>query len=365
VSPMLRAAALACALVTAGSTFAQAAPEPLTPPEHRRGEEQTYLTFPEWFLVHSPAEFAAWLQRDGCAAPPSGLPYFTHIGQFWTSYAVVSDAAAKVGKVNFGYHVMVIVIGTSTSVEYLLKGAYENTVGRLTEAARSAPVAEDCVAAAVAQDYVDFIRIEPWYRYDFMKALHQLWNTPPRATPPPTTGDAVRHWERRFALSAEYLGKAAYAWLIGLATGAAYDPALPNTVVVTDRDPGPSVGGAPEMKRLAPPQPDGATLVSLPRYQAFTPHAQALAAQGLNFREIAGNRGHLLASLWLREGVDAASVIEPPGGDGLLTQVLLEQPILTLPGTRRVLLRVPVSALAQSLRDWAKAGTQVEHLYDF
>lgn len=354
----------AWALAAASVTCSHAADNTLTPPEHRRGEEQTYLTFPEWFLVHSPAELAAYLQRDGCSARPSGFPYFGHVGQFWTGYAVVSRAASQVGAVNLGYHVMVLVIGASTSIEYGWKGIYENTIGRITEALRSAPAAEDCVAAAVAQDYVDFIRVEPWYRFDFVAALRRLWDTPPRSGNL-GVGDSLRRWDRRVVLSTEYGAKAAYGSLIGRATAAAYEPARPVTVVVTDRDPGPAVGGAPELKRLAAPLPDGRTVISLPRYEAFMPHAQALATLGLNFVEIAGNHGPMLASVWLQDSVDSASVIGSPAPDGQPAQVLLEQPILTLPGIRRVVLRVPVTRLAQALRDWQAAGVRVEHLYDY
>jgi hypothetical protein len=306
-------------------------PAPVTPPEHRRGAEQTYLTFPEWFLVHSPAEYASYLARERCGRAPSAFPYFGHVGQFWDSYAAVSGAAAEAGDVNLGYHVMVLVIGSSTTVEYALKAAYESTVGRFAEAARDQPVAEDCVAAQVAQDYVDFIRVQPWYEYDFVKALRRVWAQP--AADNAAWGDALRRWERRWFLSTEYAVKAAYGWLIKKATKAAYEEPLLMTAIVTD-------GGALHM---------------VPRYEAFMPAAQVLAAQGLNFREIAGNRGRILVSVWLRDGANA------PG----LSGTLFEQPILTEPGMRRVVAAVPVDQLAELLRRWQGAGVKLEHVYDY
>ena len=42
----------------------------VAPPEHVRGVEQTYLTFPEWFLVFSPDEYAAFTKDH----PPSEFP---------------------------------------------------------------------------------------------------------------------------------------------------------------------------------------------------------------------------------------------------------------------------------------------------
>ena len=39
------------------------------PPENRRGEDQTFLTFPEWYLVYSPAEYAVFVVATGHPAP--------------------------------------------------------------------------------------------------------------------------------------------------------------------------------------------------------------------------------------------------------------------------------------------------------
>ena len=63
------------------------APSRSTAPEDRRTPDQTFLTFPEWYLVHSPAEYARYLSRG---EPPSAFPLFAHIGQFWQGYAAVN-----------------------------------------------------------------------------------------------------------------------------------------------------------------------------------------------------------------------------------------------------------------------------------
>lgn len=335
---------------------AQADAPVLTPPEYRRGAEQTYLTFPEWFLVHSPAELADYLHNDTPATPPSGFPFMRHVGQFWSSYVRVSRAASDVGEVNLGYHVMVLVIGLSTTVEYALKTAYEDSIGRLTELARQAPVAEDRIAAAVAQDYVDFIRVRPWYEYDFIAALRQVWQGQPASSQEST----LRRWERRWLLTSEYGAKAAYGWLIKIATRTAYEPALPTTVVVLDADPGEHVAGAPDLKRMPAVGQGGNTLNSLPRYEAFMPHAQALAAAGMNFVEIAGNRGDILVSLWVPAALDSASL-----QSGLQAHLLFEQPILTRPGWRRSVLALPVARLNDGLRRWQAQQVRLEHAYDY
>ena len=122
-----------------------------TPPEHRRGEDQTFLTFPEWYLVHSPAELARYLVAQ---RPPSAFPFGGHIGQFWQGYREVTHET-RAYPFNGGYHLMVSVIGTSTTVEYGLRAAYESTAGRLADASiNGRPSAEEQLGACVAQAYV-------------------------------------------------------------------------------------------------------------------------------------------------------------------------------------------------------------------
>jgi hypothetical protein len=334
------AALLACAALAAN-----AAPI-VTPPEHRRGEDQTFLTFPEWYLVHSPAELAQFLNAQRA---PSEFPWGGHIGQFWQGYRAVTHETRDYPW-NGGYHVMVSVIGGSTTVEYGLRAAYESTVGRVAEATTDGtPTAEDQLGARVAQAYVDFIRIDPWYLFDFMTPLRALW------TDTPVFGNnLLRKWERRFALSTEYLVKAGYAWLIKLGTQSVYEAAKPVTAVVLDRAPAAMPANLPELKR----QGGGgdAVLMTVPRYRAFMAYAQALAAQGVTFQEIAGNRGVIVASVIERS--QSAPLAAP-------LRSLFVQPILTQRGWERRVIALPVAELSSQLRRWRAADVQVEHLYDY
>jgi hypothetical protein len=316
----------------------------VTPMEHRRGEEQTFLTFPEWYLVHSPAELARYLAQGRA---PSEFAWTGHIAQFWQGYRAVTRETATY-PFNAGYHLMVAVIGTSTTVEYALKSAYESTAGRIAEASTlGSQTDEDRLAARVAQRYVDFIRVDPWYLFDFGGALRELWALPP-------TGDhMLRKWERRFALTSEYLVKAGYAWLIRQATGAIYEEARPVTAVALDRTPQPLPRALNGLRRL---DVAGVVVVTVPRYQAFTHYAQALADQGVNFLEIAGNRGQIVVS------VIAPSV---PVSAAAPVRTILVQPIATQSGWERQVLALPVAELASQLRRWRAASVQVEHIYDY
>jgi len=337
---------LAALLLTCAAGAGGAAPI-VTPPEHRRGEDQTYLTFPEWFLVHSPAELATYLSAERA---PSEFPWGGHIGQFWQGYRAVTHETRN-HPFNGGYHVMVSVIGGSTTIEYGLRAAYESTVGRLAEATSDGtPTAEEQHGARVAQAYVDFIRVDPWYLFDFITPLRTLWSDTPAFG-----HNLLRKWERRFALSTEYLVKAGYAWLIKLGTQSVYEAAKPVTAVVLDRAPAPLAANLPELRRLDGGV-DGAVLMTVPRYRAFMAYAQALATQGITFDEIAGNRGVIVASVI--ERTDSA----PPAAP---LRSLFVQPILTQRGWERRVIALPVAELSPQLRRWRAADVQVEHLYDY
>ncbi|MET0519448.1 MAG: hypothetical protein ABW005_11515 [Burkholderiaceae bacterium] len=336
-------------MLSAGSTLspAQGGDGLLTPLEHRRPPDQTFLTFAEWYLVHSPAEYAAYLGRG---AEPSRFPLFSHIGQFWSSYRAVSREIQRY-PFNGGYHLMVMVIGSRTTVEYGFKGLYEHTVGRLAEATRSgAPVPEERFAAAFAQDYVDFIRVEPWYQFDFLSRLKRLWSEVPTAGP-----DLPRRWERRFALSSELLVKEGYARLIKLGTQSLYDAPTPVTAVLLSAE-ARADPQHPDYVRLPTP---AAVLATVPRYDAFTAYSLWLAGQGLDFREIAGNRDEVLVSLLVPQGWQA-------GGE-VRSRQLFAQPVLTRAGIQRLVLATPISQLGQLLRQVVReqGAAAVEHVYDF
>lgn len=339
------AGALAAALVL--GPWSARADAPGTPPEHRRGEEQTFLTFPEWFLVYSPEEYAAFV-RD---RPPSDFPFLGHVGQLWSSYLSVLRFTRGRYPPNLGYHAMILVIGVSTTLEYSLRAGYEGLLGRLTAlSARHGMTAEDRFGARAAADYVDFLRERPWYEFDFLARLRGLWTATPALGP-----DMLRKWERRYALTTEYAAKALYGRLIGGGTRSTYERPILVTAAWIDRLPPGLEAELPELRVLAR-RGDGSALVTLPRYAPFTAAAATLAARGVTFREIAGNHGLVLVS-----------ALGPAGGAPPAAGVtrLFSQPILTRPGRERVALATPVGSLAALLRALPAAGYELEHVYDY
>jgi hypothetical protein len=326
-----------------GSDLARAAS--VTPKEHQRGEDQTFLTFPEWFLVHSPAEYAAFVKSQS----PSDFPFISHIKQLWQSYGSVYAATRDKYPFNFGYHVMIMVISASTTVEYSLRAAYETLIGRVTELTRTHGMTEeDLFNAQVAQDYVNFIRARPFYQYNYLQQLIRLWKETSLWGP-----DMLRKWERKYMLTTEFGVKAVYCWIIKKAAGASYDPTIDLTAVLIDRLPAGIETELPEL-RILEQFPDGSALIILPRYDAFTRYSMALARHGSNFREIAGNRSMILVSAlvpcnWEANGAD----------------VLFTQPIITQPALKRVAIVVKVESLSATLNSMNDAGFQIEHVYDY
>ncbi|PYQ26896.1 MAG: hypothetical protein DMF56_22210 [Acidobacteria bacterium] len=290
-----------------------------TPVKDIRPPDQTFLTYPEWFLVFSPAEYAKFTRDHN----PSDFPFIGHTRQFWQGYHAVWTATRGKYPFNGGYHVMIMVIGGSTTVEYLMRSLYETVIGRLAESTRRHGFTqEEKLAANVAQEYVDFIRVDPWYEFDFVTPLKRLWTKTDWFGP-----DLIRKWERKYFLTTEYGVKAIYGWMIKKATKAAYETPILTTVVIDDRG----------------------NVCALPRYEAFMASATALAKQGVGFREIAGNRGNILVTVIVPMGTNA-------------DHVLLRQPILTEAGRERLLIVVPVVQLSQTLRRYEGS---VEHVFDY
>jgi len=313
---------------------------------YKRDEVQTYLTLPEWLLVYYPGDYARFLKDR----PASDFPYFGSIGQFWSCYWDTYRVTRGKYPFNWGYHVMVLVIGSSYSVENGIKGVYENTVGRLTEwLGGGAITQEDALAADVAQDYVDFIRVEPWYEFSFVRALKQLWAETDFFGP-----GLLRKWERKLILSAEYMVKAQYATLIMLASKAAYGDADTEILARAGNATASALEGEARVKVLERFE-DGSALLSLPRYEEFRDTVQRLVGKGVHFREIAGNDEILLTSV-----VPATWDYDLPAGS-----VLFEKPVLTDPRHKRIAVGAPVQSLHRILIGLADREFEVEHIYDY
>lgn len=307
-----------------------------------RPADQTFLTFPEWFLVFSPDEQADYFK----GTTSTSFPYMGHVSQLWNGYKIVYSQIKDNYQFNTGYHVMIWVIAVSTTVEYGLKSVYETMVGGFTDTGQPL-TSEDQFNANYMRSYVDFIETTPWYLFDFMDQLHGLWSE---------TSAGGGHWlrklERRYYLTTELLVKAGYGYLIKLGTQSAYEEALLNTTVILD---------TPFDKGH---YPDGVSflgiqngiMMSFPRYAPFKIAAAVAGQQDLNFNEIAGNDSAILLTVISSQ---------KPNTDPHHTKVLFSQPFLTKPGLNRFALVTTVPQLSKVLSELRSNNIEVEHIYDY
>jgi len=312
---------------------------PVTPKELRRPADQTFLTFPEWFLVFSPDEQAHYFKHHTATT----FPFTSHTAQIWESYGIMKDQIKGNFAYNGGYHLMIWVIGSSASAEYSIKALYELLVGRITDT-YELQTSEDRFNAKFTQDYVDFIKVKPWYAFDFKSQLKSLWQTP-------FFGDYfIRKIERKYILTSELMVKYVYGKLIGIGSANVYDEALPTTEVLVDKLPAGTA--CKTIQKFS----DGSALLALPRYDAFKDAAATLADEGIDFREIAGNDSAVLLSVLIPATVD----LKLPN-----TKIVFTQPITSAPETKRVVLAVQVKNLSQLIAGLKKDRVAIEHVFDY
>ena len=137
--------------------------------EWRREEARTWLTYPEWHIVYSADSFGRFLEKN----PPSGYSYLRDIKGFWSGYCAVNKASAESGGADAGTRVMLYTIGLSFSAELLVKGLYENTLGRVSELIGGWDSADDRHAIKVQRAYGAFMHETPWYEFPFSESLQR------------------------------------------------------------------------------------------------------------------------------------------------------------------------------------------------
>ncbi|MEO7996665.1 MAG: FAD-binding oxidoreductase [Gemmatimonadaceae bacterium] len=338
---------------------------------YAREEGADYLTHPEWDLVYGSEAYARWLEQG---KRPSQFAYIGAVGTFWRSYHDTWKAATTRYSISTGTHVMLCVIGVSTAVEYGLKGIYEGTLGRLFEPYSPAGgTDEEKYAAKVARDYATLITTRGWYEFSFGGALRGLWKDVPKSGP-----GMLRKWERRFALSGEYIIKAVYASVIGVGTSAGYTPdvltryavvagwndslattPVRNEVALVTRDTIKTEGAKPLTSRFknAMTLDRGYTLISVNRYD---PYRDALL-------ELSDHAGRVrLAELSGAEVVTVSGTAPTAWRTSARTSVIVAYAMPDDSTRTRMLLKVPVRDLLDVLaRMRAEGQFRVEHIYDY
>jgi FAD/FMN-containing dehydrogenase len=314
---------------------------------YRKPEGQALLTVPEWYLVFNPVEYAEHLRAG---KPGDSFPLVESVSEYWSLYKRVLRATDGVYPANSEYLTMLRVIGVSTTVEYLVKAAYEATIGRLARVLSdgSESLEEQRIAEAHTA-YAELIFQEPWYAFRFLPWVAKIWNETSLFG-----SNFIRRTERKLAFSLEFSVKAAYAELIGFAAGSAYEAPQEFVYAAIEAPAGSGFAIDPRVK-VVRSFADGTHIVSIPRWGAFTEIVPKLAERDVRFLEIAGNDDIAL------------SVIKPSNTPELtgLGQRMFSSKLVSDPTRVRTILFVPVRQLSHALRTLSSKGAQLEHIYDY
>jgi hypothetical protein len=315
-------------------------------PDYYRPESKTYLTLPEWYIVYSTDEYAAFLQDHRS----SGFPYFQAVAQYWQSYLNVCNAIKGRYPFNGDSHFTLGFIGISFTAENMLKGTYEGTIGRLTEWISSdTPTEEEVYAAQVAKEYGEFLHMTPWYFFPFREKLQGLWSETSTSGP-----DPLRKWERKFVLTIEYGSKVLYAGITNLGAKAAYGGADVEKIYAV------TTGITDDMLsndlEVVEKIDDQKQLIRITRFEYFSDTVPGLTERGVQFIEIAGNDEILFTLIGPR---DANYTFEHG-------TALFDLPILTQPELTRVAVKVRVADIGAFLQELkSKPDIKFEHMYDY
>ncbi len=310
-------------------------PAPANPlSSETRPEIRTLLTYPEWHIVHAYDDYAQVIDQDD----PHDFGYLRAIAGYWSSLCTLTRASADLGEIDGPTRQLVHVIGVSFTFEMLMKGLYEETVGRVATMIRGPQQTRlDNMSALQAADYAAFLQQVPWYRYDFRGDA---------ATLNAAATDAFRDQERAFALGLEHLTRAAYADVIAQAVAATGFDDLTLQMVVTGLTPSQieAVEGVTILRDV-----QGGIEVETPRYRELTGILAGWADQGATFLDMAGNDQIMFTAISeTEEFPDALASLRRQGYED----------------TRHVFL-VPVTSLAEALRRLDANGLTLEHIHDY
>ncbi|MCU6424545.1 hypothetical protein, partial [Klebsiella aerogenes] len=112
--------------------------------------------------VHAYEDFAGVMK----ARDEHAFDYGASILGFWSSLCDLSLRSTRQEAMSFDMKSMLYTIGVSFTAEMIVKGAYEETIGRLAAWWRGpAKNAEDQFAAGVSERYAGFLTQTPWYEF--------------------------------------------------------------------------------------------------------------------------------------------------------------------------------------------------------
>ena len=307
-----------------------------------RGKEQTYLTLAEWYQVYSYNEFGGFLASGG---RQTDFPFATAIGNFWGCY-FLSLEKSRGQEFNWQYNFVSWVIGINLTVEYGVKFAYENTVGRITQAVAGSDTEADRFIAKSWNSYAKTLYQTTWYHYPYFADLSGIWHETTLLN-----GAFVRNAERKIAFSVSYLLKGSYAqlWLLS----AEQKDNRTFSVVHAANRASLDDDGIKVLMELS----GNRFLIETERYAGFKAALVKLTERNVSFIEIMGHDTIALAYL-------SKSTEEPVSAS---IQVIDRRELFYHPeGYKyRITLEARVDALKDTLHRIGESGSKFEMIYDF
>jgi FAD/FMN-containing dehydrogenase len=311
-----------------------------------RSEEQTFLTIPEWYLVFNPLEYADFLQGGN---NPSDFPFMGSLDEYWTLYDRVLSIGDSYPADSSEYTTMLQVIGISTTVEFMYKALYENTIGRFTRwVADGKDTREDVIIASAHRAYSDLLFNEVWYVFDFWSWVEKVWSETSFFG-----DDFIRKTERKLFFTLEFGFKTFYARLIGYGAQAAYEPSE-SLIYMTAKVPGSVKASLPETVTIVAELSD-ISVLSIPRWGPFTKALPNLLKSGVEFMDISGN------------GQIAVTIVMPSDSTYkyMSANELFMSEFVSDSSQKRSVLVVPVSSLDELIIEAENNDHRVEHIYDY
>lgn len=308
--------------------------------QYYRGEEQTFLTIPEWYLVFNPKEYADFLESG---SNPSDFPFLTSLDEYWRLYDIVTYLTKNAYQKNDEYMTMLQVIGVSTSIEYLIKSLYENTIGRFTAfTMNDKGTEEDKIIKQAHRAYSDLIYHKAWYEFDFAFWLGQIWSKPDFFG-----SNMIRKFERKIFFSLEFLVKTLYAKLIEFGAKTAYEES-DNFIyaITTDSEEFPN-----EVKVIA--QDNDLALIAIPRWGPFSILVPKMIDKGIRFQEISGNDEIVITGLFKNKLSDELTTIK-----------LFSSRVVSDEKLKRYAFLVPITKLHEYIK-FIKESGELEHIFDY
>lgn len=310
-------------------------------PGYQVPKQSTWLAYPKQAIVHAARDYAAFVDKD----QPSGFPYWSYVGGYWRDYAAIIRVTYGRG-FDIADYVMPTVAGTGLTIDCALQWAYENTVGRITEATAGRRVAADIYQAKAAGDYAGFLDGKPWSDFPYAQKRAGLF-----AVEPAAGDDSIRTSERKLAFGLADTVKQWGADLSKSLFATADDPSSSDIHVWAKGPVGEAARNEPDTLLERDLGADGTVFITK-RTQAFTDMVPRLIDKGVSFVEIGGNDEILVTVL------SNAEVTTPEG-----SHVLFSHPVPVAPDTRRTALTVAVRKLNTVLPALAKSGARLERIY--